>query len=241
MNGQNCSSSTNSHLAQQVIAGDSEFVASAQAGSSSAFAELYALYSRRLYKTIFAITKHREDTEDALQETFMRACLAIHTFESRSTIYSWLTRIAINSAQIVLRKRRVRREICLDPQSEGAIEVTPLEVKDSAPNPEQICDLNQRYVILMRAVGNLRTSLRGSIQMRIETDSSLKEIGQRFNLSEGAVKARLYRARARLSSVVDGATSNGTVRSVVGSHANAADRVSSGRTMRLPRTSRAAG
>lgn len=79
--------------------------------SSACFAELYATYSRRLYNTIFAITKNHEDAEDALQETFLRAYTGIHAFEGRSAIYSWLTRIAINSALIVLRKRRVRPEL----------------------------------------------------------------------------------------------------------------------------------
>jgi RNA polymerase sigma-70 factor, ECF subfamily len=201
----NFATAMNSQAAEQVIAGPSEFDAKVRAGAPGAFADLYALYSRRLYKTIFAITKHPEDTEDALQETFMRACLAMHTFEGRSTIYSWLTRIAINSALMVLRKRRVRSEICFDPQSESRAETAPLEIRDSAPNPEQLCDLSQRRTILIRAVGKLRAPLRAPIQMRMETESSLKEISQRLRISEGAVKARLHRARARLSSVFENA------------------------------------
>lgn len=132
----------------------------------------------------------------------MRACLAIRAFEGRSTVYSWLTRIAINSALLVLRKRRSRGESYFDPQQDDHTESPVLEVKDSAPNPEQSYDLRQRRLILARAVRTLDSRLRGPVEMRIEDDSSLKEIGQRLKISEGAVKARLYRARVQLSAAV---------------------------------------
>jgi RNA polymerase sigma-70 factor, ECF subfamily len=205
MSSLNCTTTMSNQAAEQGIAEAGGFAAKVRAGAPDAFADLYALYSRRLYKTIFAITKHREDAEDALQETFMRACLAMHTFEGRSSIYSWLTRIAINSALLVLRKRRAGVEICFDPQSESRSETAPLDIKDSAPNPEQLCDLNQRRTILKHAVRRLRAPLRVTIQMRMETDSSLKEIGKRLRISEGAVKTRLHRAHARLSSAFENA------------------------------------
>src|SRR5258708_206732 len=91
-----------------------QLVSAAQAGSSSAFGELRDIYSPRVYRQLLTITKNREDAEDALQDAFLRAYLAIHAFEGRSTFYSWLTRIAINSALMILRKRRTRPEISFD-------------------------------------------------------------------------------------------------------------------------------
>jgi hypothetical protein len=63
-------------------------VTAVQAGAPEAFAQLYAIYSPRLYRTITAITKNPEDAQDALQETFLRAHLRVHAFEGRSSIYS---------------------------------------------------------------------------------------------------------------------------------------------------------
>src|ERR1700761_665992 len=83
-------------------------VLAAKAGSAAAFAELYSTYSRRLFQTILSITRNPHDAEEALQETFLRAYLAIKTFEGKSQIYTWLTRIAVNTALMVLRKKRVR-------------------------------------------------------------------------------------------------------------------------------------
>jgi RNA polymerase sigma-70 factor, ECF subfamily len=178
---------------------DGEIVSAAQAGSCEAFAKLYALYSPRLYKTIIAMTRNPADAEDALQETFLRVYSAIHTFEGRSNIYSWLTRIAINSALMLLRRRRARAEILFDPQPDTGSESLTLEVKDSAPNPEQVCDLEQRRINLLHAIRNLSDHLRTPLQMQMTKGSPIKEIGRALNLSEAAVKTRLHRARRQLS------------------------------------------
>jgi RNA polymerase sigma-70 factor, ECF subfamily len=178
---------------------DNEIVERAQAGSPEAFAELHRIYSLRLYKTIIAITRNPEDAEDALQETFLRAHLAIRAFEGRSSVYSWLTRIAMNSALMLLRRRRARPEILFDPQPDTSAKTFSFEVKDSAPNPEQVYALRQRRVKLLRAIHGLSPGLRETIRMRVVKGASLEEIGRSLNISETAVKARIHRARRRLS------------------------------------------
>lgn len=199
MNGANQAPLLNIHANERAASADGNLVTTTLANSPGAFAELYTQYSRRLYKTIIAITKHSEDAEDALQETFLRAYMAIHTFEGRSSVYSWLSRIAINSALLVLRKRRARSEILFDPQPDTQAETFSLDVADSSPTPEQIYDMRRRRVALIRAIHNLDEKLRTPIEMHLQTESSMKEIGQALNISESAVKTRLHRARRRLS------------------------------------------
>jgi RNA polymerase sigma-70 factor, ECF subfamily len=196
---QNHGTSLACQAAEATALQETEIVTAAQQGSSAAFAELYRLYSRRLYSTIFAITKSPEDTEDALQETFLRVHRAIRTFEGRSSIYTWLTRIAMNSALMVLRKRRNRSEILFDVGQDGHTETGCFEIEDSGPGPEHLCDMNQRWVRLLQALGTLDETLGGPIWMQIVNGASVKEIGQTLQLSEVAVKARLHRARLRLS------------------------------------------
>lgn len=188
---------------KRVTAAREDKIASgAQEGSKTAFAELYKLYSRRLYRTIVSITRSPEDAEDALQETFLRVHRAIQTFEGRSSVYSWLTQIAIHSALMTLRKRRSRLEILFDPASNAYAETHGFKLEDSASNPEGLCDLNQRWFQLVQALGRLDESLAGPIRMRIARGASVKEIGRTLNLSEGTVKVRLYRARLRLSAAL---------------------------------------
>jgi RNA polymerase sigma-70 factor (ECF subfamily) len=163
-----------------------------------AFDEIQRLYSSRLFKTILRITKNWEDAEDALQDTFLRAHLALQRFEGRSSVYSWLTRIAINSALMILRRRRSRPEALLISSFEEGDSDSPLEFKDSSSNPEQLCDLRQRKDRLLQAIRKLESPLRAPIEAQLAGERSVKEVAETLNISVAAVKARLYRARVRL-------------------------------------------
>jgi RNA polymerase sigma-70 factor (ECF subfamily) len=174
-------------------------VTAVQAGVPEAFAQLYATYSPRLYRTIIAITKNPEDAQDALQETFLRAHLRGHAFEGRSSIYTWLSRIAINSTLMILRKRRTCPEVLFDPQPDHRCEPIFFEVRDSAPNPEEAYDLRQRQTKTLRAIRRLDPKLQAAIRMQMKHEWSVKEISQALNISESAAKSRLYRARQQLS------------------------------------------
>src|SRR5438309_10243936 len=95
-----CSSTTIRGMKGDEVAAsrDLELVGAARAGSNAAFEELETRYSRRLYRRIQFITRNHEDAEDALQETFLRAYLALDSFAGRSQFAAWLTMITINSA-----------------------------------------------------------------------------------------------------------------------------------------------
>jgi RNA polymerase sigma-70 factor (ECF subfamily) len=179
---------------------DRQLVSEAQAGSSSSFDQLQRLYRSELYKTILAITRNREDTEDALQDTFMRAYIGLRQFEGRSSVYSWLTRIAINSALMILRRRRVQAEVVFDSSSDGRDATRPLEVKDTALDPEQMWAQQQRWFHVLEAIEKLDPKLRAPIRVLITHECSMNEIAQTLDISVSAVKARLYRVRRRLSS-----------------------------------------
>lgn len=199
MNGPNPSAFRKVNTLQLAIARDHRIMAAAQAGSTAAFTLLHKLYSGRLYKTIVAITRNSEDAEDALQEAFLRIYLGARTFAGRSTVYSWLTRIAINSALMILRKKRARSEILFDPQPDPLMESSCFLIEESRPNPEEACSLHQRRVMFQKAIHHLEPHLRAPLQMQLTGDMAIKEIGQVLKLSEAAVKTRLHRARRQLS------------------------------------------
>jgi RNA polymerase sigma-70 factor, ECF subfamily len=177
---------------------DGQLVTEVQAGVPGSFAQLHAIYSPRLYKTILAITKNPEDAEDALQETFLRAHLKVHTFEGRSSIYSWLSRIAINSALMILRKRRARPEVLFDPQPDDRDEMIFFEPRDPGPSPEEAYDLHQRQSKTLHAIRLLGPKLRAPIRMQMKHGWSVREVSKALNISEAAVKSRLSRARRQL-------------------------------------------
>jgi RNA polymerase sigma-70 factor (ECF subfamily) len=178
---------------------DLGLVMAVRAGSEAAFAELHRLYGRRLYKTIFSITKNHEDAEDVLQETLMRAYLELASFEGRSQFISWLTRIAINTSLMALRKRRVRREASIESPFFDGDEIPQLQVKDPNPDPEECCLRVERSRQTSWAIAKLDPPLREVLQIRISRECSMKEIARSLDVSVATVKARLYRARRRLA------------------------------------------
>jgi RNA polymerase sigma-70 factor, ECF subfamily len=176
-----------------------DLVAAARSGSSAAFAELREIYAQRVYRKLLTMTRNREDAEDALQDTFLRAYVALDSFEERSSFYTWVTRIAINSALMILRRRRTRVEVPLESGgSEEAVAV--LDFKDGSPSPEHICVHRQSYAYMLRSIWGLQPRLRQVLEMQMTGNYSIREIALALQISEAAVKSRLFRARARLAS-----------------------------------------
>jgi RNA polymerase sigma-70 factor (ECF subfamily) len=155
-----------------------KLVAAARSGSAAAFAELREIYARRVYWKLLNMTKNREDAEDALQDTFLRAYMALHTFEERSSFYTWITRIAINSALMILRKRRIHPEVSFDSPGETEEAISGLEFKDTGPSPEHICVHRQRYACMLRSVRKLQPRLRQVIEMQMTDNYSIGTVGE---------------------------------------------------------------
>ena len=177
---------------------EAELVIAAQAGSKDAFEELQKLHWLRLYRTVLSITGNQEDAEDALQETFLRAYLALGQFEGRSKFSSWIARIAVNCALMGLRKRRALAEVLIEHWSDSADEAKSFDIRDSGLNPEQIYDQHQRCLGMIRVLEMLDPKLQAAMRIRTLRQSSIKEIAQALDVSQSAAKTRLHRARGRL-------------------------------------------
>jgi RNA polymerase sigma-70 factor, ECF subfamily len=185
-------------MSREATPRDEELLRAARAGSHPAFAELERIHSPYLYRRILSMTKNREDAEDALQDAFLCAYRALPSFEGRSRLSTWLTRIAVNSALMVLRKRRLRQQHLVEPQSGADEDGSSFDVRDDSLSPEQICDQHQRCDAVLSAVQRLDPILRCALSIRIAQGHSIEEIAQRLGVSSAAVKARLHRARLLL-------------------------------------------
>jgi len=93
---------------------EKKLVAAAKSGQSVAFDVICERLAPRIIRSLLRITKNREDAEDAMQDSFLSAFIHIGEFDGRSAFSTWLTRIAINSALMILRKKRTSHEISLD-------------------------------------------------------------------------------------------------------------------------------
>jgi RNA polymerase sigma factor (sigma-70 family) len=172
---------------------EKELLAAAKLGRGAAFDELCQPYAKRLLPTIQLFTRNREDAEDALQDCFLRAFVHIKDFDGRSKFSTWLTRIAINCALMILRRRRNSFELSLSETTERV-----LGVSDHLPNPEMRCVQREREKVLRRAVGRLRPGFQRVIQLGQFEERSVKETAQILDITISATKARLYHARAAL-------------------------------------------
>jgi RNA polymerase sigma-70 factor (ECF subfamily) len=185
----------NTNVAQR----DIDLLTKARAGSDAAFEEIQRVYSARLYGRIYSIIRNREDAEDALQDTFLRAFVALNSFQGRSQLSTWLMKIAINSALMTIRRRRARPEVSFEPRSDHGDEIASLDIVDRASDPEQVCIRKQQHYNMARAIERLDPKSRSAVAIWISGDCSMKEAAQSLNASPAAVKARLHRARKRLS------------------------------------------
>src|SRR5712664_682937 len=109
---------------------EASLLATAKSGETAALDTLYRAHAEKLFRTVHRITRNREDAEDAVQDSLLRAFLHLKSFAGRSTFSTWLTRIGINSALMILRKKRNSRAISA--HGPGADE-TVWEVPDSTP------------------------------------------------------------------------------------------------------------
>lgn len=177
---------------------EKSLVTSAKRGQSVAFDVLCERYSPRILRALFRITKNREDAEDALQDSFLNAFVHISEFDGRSAFSTWLTRIAINCALMILRKKRTSHEISLDGFGDSDTKSTPWEMPDHAPNPEKRYAQSERENILRGAISTLRPTIRKVIELQQLQERSMKETASIIGISVPAAKARLFHAKVAL-------------------------------------------
>jgi RNA polymerase sigma factor (sigma-70 family) len=172
-------------------------VAAAKDGDHQAYAELCRRHSKQILRTILRITHDFADAEDTLQETLLKAYVHIGRFEGRSAFSSWLTRIAINSALMLSRKKRSHYVSSLEGGVDGDDFKLP-EPTETAHNPEEACILNALENECIRAIRYLSPTLRVVVQMRYRENASVGQIAKMLGISESAVKSRLLRARSKI-------------------------------------------
>lgn len=193
--GAHATSSSPDHL---VAMEDAALVAGAKAGDARAFELLVARHERKIFLVALRMTRNREDAEDVVQQSFQNAFIHLKRFEGNSLFSTWLTRIAINEALMLLRKRRGAREVSVADSNTEDETALPLDIPDMSPNPEDSCLQREQERILSAAVSQLTPRMRKAIELRDLGDLSTGETAQVMGLSVAAVKGRLFHGRRRL-------------------------------------------
>jgi RNA polymerase sigma-70 factor, ECF subfamily len=171
---------------------DEALVAGAKMGHGSFFDELHERHRERMFWVAHRITRHREDAQDAVQESFLSAYIHLKKFDERAKFSTWLTRIATNAALMKIRKKRVSREVGVEDPADA------VELSDSVPNPEETCARTEQRAALKDAIAKLRPTLRNVVELYDLQECSLHETAEALGISVAAAKGRLFHARVAL-------------------------------------------
>ncbi len=173
-------------------------VAQVRGGDSRAFNELVRRYEGKIFRLAQHITQNREDAEDVLQETFMKAYEHLDQFKGDSKFYTWIVRIAVNQALMKLRRRKTDKSVSLDEQIDTGEDNITREIAAWGEDPEQRFSRQELGGILESAIEGLEPLYRSVFVLRDIEELSTEETAEALELSVPAVKSRLLRARLQL-------------------------------------------
>lgn len=158
------------------------------------FAAWVANYRPRLYRTALRQLGNPDDAEDALQDALLSAYRHLDQFQGRAQLSTWLTRIVINAARELQRRRHARPAVSLEALP-AAGELFP----DRQASPESRCSLGERRERLRRLMARLSPPLRSAVQLYEIEGLSCRQAAEQLGIKPATLKCRLFRGRERLA------------------------------------------
>ncbi len=177
---------------------DAQLIDQTLKGDSAAFGQLVRKHQDRLYNTLVHLMGRREEAEDIVQEAFVQAYVKLSSFKGNSAFYTWLYRIAFNTAISHQRKKKV--EISVD-QSREQSGGDPIDAGDA---PDERLQRDERVGLVHRALNALNEDHRAILVLRELEGCCYETIADILSLPVGTVRSRLHRARLQLRDELKG-------------------------------------
>ncbi len=155
-------------------------------------------FSPRIYRLALKLVGDPVEAEEVLQETFISACQHVQRFEGRSSLATWLYRIATNASLMRLRRRRPEVVSIDDPVELEGGEMTPRQLVGWGWDPEAHVLNEELRQVMDAAIARLPETLRAAFVLRDIEGLSTAETAEALGISESAAKVRLHRARLQL-------------------------------------------
>ena len=169
---------------------ETDWIAAAQAGDRQAFGRLVEFYWDRLYRWLFHLTRNRHQAEDLVQETFLKALAALHSFRPGSNFRAWLFRIGHNN--FVNLKRAGRKAGGPVPEEAAARDIAPEVTASDREALRRVQD----------AVAELPTDFRTALVLRADEGLSFRDVANILNITEETARWRVFKARQKLLKVL---------------------------------------
>lgn len=180
---------------------DRTLVESARAGDERAFEEIVRRYQRQVANAIYLTLGSRQDVEDLAQDVFVRAYRSLDRVTVEQSLFSWIYRIAVNVAIDELRRRRIRRILSLDVLRESSGRDPAVSEEDS---PDSRVLERERSEQVRYALQRVSPTSRTVLILREYEGLSYRQIGEVLQITEQAVKSRIFRARDELRVLLKG-------------------------------------
>lgn len=171
---------------------ETDWILRAQQGDKRAFGDLVRAYQRPVYNLAYRILGDASAAEEAAQEAFLRAYQHLRSYQPGRKFANWLLSITSHYCIDQLRKRRLTTL-----SLEGTL--PPETFRSGRPTPEQVVDQQEQEMLVQRMLAQLSPDYRVVVALRYWYELSYREIAEAVGISEGAVKSRLFRARAMLA------------------------------------------
>lgn len=167
-------------------------------GDAQAFGELYEQFETMVYNLAFRMSGNRADAEDIAQETFIRAYRHLRKFKGKSSLKTWMFRIALNCANTRLRRRGRRLAHRVD-DSEPALE----RAADESRSPEERAVATDLSATVRVGLEQLPPHYREAVLLRDFEDMNYSEIAEVLGVRIGTVRSRIARGREQLRQLLE--------------------------------------
>ncbi|WP_245536309.1 sigma-70 family RNA polymerase sigma factor [Terriglobus saanensis] len=177
---------------------EQQMIAAILAGDARLFHELIRPYERSVYAMAFSFLRNEADAEDAAQEAFLKAFHNLASFRGESKFGTWLVSIVLNEARSRLRRKSAVRIESLNEDPDEPGHVSPALLRDWREIPSEALERQEIKLLLQEAVTSLPEIYREVFVLRDVEELSIVEAAEILQVSIGAIKVRLHRARLML-------------------------------------------
>jgi RNA polymerase sigma-70 factor (ECF subfamily) len=177
---------------------DSVAVARVKAGDENAYRVLVDRHSRSVFRLAYRMTCNEQDSEDVVQETFMRAYKQLHRWEARSSFSTWLYRIAANYSLDLVRRRKRHGEVTMNETGPDDAPEMIQSIASNDPGPDRLMFSGRVQETVSTALNELSQQERTAFVLRHFEGQSIEEISGALGLSGNAAKHSIFRAVQKL-------------------------------------------
>lgn len=176
-------------------ADDHRLIADCLSGRTAAFGELVRRYQDRLFNTVYRLTDNAEDAQDIVQDTFLNAYQSLESFKGDSLFFTWLYRIAVNTAISLKRKQRVA--LSIDASRNGNSPHEPLDGSDFS-QPGLALERAEQERRIQEALNRLSPEHRAVLILKDMEGQKYESMAEILQVPIGTIRSRLHRARLEL-------------------------------------------